>query len=88
MKLKTQTLSFQLLALTALLMGATGCPSSSSSADGDETGGSDGGDYVCDPVGDNAAVGELLNAPLADDAEVIQKEPQHPGDPGPDNLPE
>lgn len=43
--------------------------------------------YVCDPKGANPAMGDLFNAPLASDVEVITKEPQHPGDPGPNNLP-
>jgi len=43
--------------------------------------------YVCDPKGANPAMGDLFNAPLASDVEVITKEPQHPGDPGPSNLP-
>jgi hypothetical protein len=32
-------------------------------------------------------MGALLNAPVASDVQVIVKTPQHPGDPGPDNLP-
>jgi hypothetical protein len=93
MKMKTKDTSFEpmpFLALAALLLATTACPSSTSSGDSDETAASDddGSDYLCDPVGDNPTVGELLNAPLADDVEVIQKEPQHPGDPGPENLPE
>ena len=43
--------------------------------------------FECDPVGADPVVGELLNAPLDDDVEVIEKVPQHPGDPGPDGLP-
>jgi hypothetical protein len=43
--------------------------------------------FVCDPKGANPAMGDLFNAPLANDVEVITKEPQHPGDPGPSNLP-
>jgi hypothetical protein len=45
------------------------------------------GGYVCDPEGADPEMGELLNAPLEDDVEVIVKTPQHPGDPGPENLP-
>jgi len=43
--------------------------------------------YVCDPVGANPAMGQLLNAPLGSDVQVIIKQPQHPGHPGPTNLP-
>ena len=43
--------------------------------------------WVCDPVGADATMGALLNAPLADDIEVVFKDPQHPGLPGPDDLP-
>lgn len=46
-----------------------------------------GMEYMCDPVGANPDVGALLNAPVDDDVEVIVKQPQHPGEPGPDNLP-
>lgn len=41
----------------------------------------------CDPVGADAQMGELLNAPVAADVEVIVKEPQHPGAAGPLDLP-
>ena len=44
-------------------------------------------EWMCDPVGSNPEMGALLNAPLANDVEVIEKTPQHPGHPGPDNLP-
>ena len=43
--------------------------------------------FVCDPMGANPAMGALLNTPLETDVEVIVKTPQHPGDPGPTNLP-
>jgi hypothetical protein len=43
--------------------------------------------YVCDPEGANPEMGMLLNAPLDSDVEVINKTPQHPGDPGPKDLP-
>ena len=63
--------------------------------DGDGSAGNDAGMnedggaevYECDPVGANPGQGALFNAPLADDVEVIEKEPQHPGDPGPTDLP-
>ena len=81
----------RLFAVSALLATTTACPASSDddpNADETDSGNDDGSDYVCDPMGENPDVGELLNAPLEDDVEVIIKEPQHPGDPGPDNLPE
>jgi hypothetical protein len=43
--------------------------------------------FVCDPVGTHPAMGELLNGPLEADVEVIVKTPQHPGAPGPLDLP-
>lgn len=43
--------------------------------------------FVCDPVGAVPAVGTLLNASLDTDVDVIVKEAQHPGNPGPLNLP-
>jgi len=61
-----------------------GCPASDDPTDSETD---SGPAYECDPVGDNPAMGELLNAPLDDTVEVIQKTPQHPGDPGPDGLP-
>lgn len=47
----------------------------------------DAGVPVCDPTTNPEAQGRLLNAPLAAEVEVIQKTPQHPGPPGPNNLP-
>ena len=41
----------------------------------------------CDPLAANVEVGELLNAPVEADVEIITKVPTHPGDPGPLNLP-
>lgn len=64
---------------------------------GDDDGTSEGTDagpgddgavgFICDPAGAFPAMGALLNAPVENDVEVIVKEPQHPGDPGPANLP-
>jgi len=53
---------------------------------------SDGGepgviDPSCDPKGANPEMGALLNAPVDSDVEVIVKKPQHPGKPGPKDLP-
>ncbi|GEM_PF-2651136 len=45
------------------------------------------GSPLCDPVGENAEVGGLLNAPLGDHVQVVHKVPQHPGAPGPKGLP-
>lgn len=47
----------------------------------------DAAGYTCDPVGPNPGMGALLNAPVDSDVEVIVKAPQHPGDPGPNDLP-
>lgn len=41
----------------------------------------------CDPEGPNPEQAALFNAPIEDDVEVVEKTPQHPGDPGPENLP-
>lgn len=71
------------LAAGGLAVGACGDETSSSGVDANN--GED--EYVCDPVGANPEMGSLLNAPLDGDVEVIVKTPQHPGDPGPDNLP-
>jgi len=43
--------------------------------------------FACDPVGANPEMGALLNAALDPEVEVIQKVPQHPGSPGPEDLP-
>ncbi len=86
---KSKTLCFA-LALAGLTLGACG--------DDDDTGATpqadasgdtfDGGaEYVCDPVGENPDHSALLNAPVEDDVEVIVKDPQHPGFPGPLDLP-
>lgn len=80
------------LPLLLLLASATvvGCDDSSSPADTDgETDGQDTDDVgpACDPVGAQPEQAALFNAPLADDVEVVQKTPTHPGDPGPDALP-
>ena len=53
---------------------------------------SDGGepavlDPSCDAEGTNAEMGALLNASVEADVEVIVKKAQHPGKPGPKNLP-
>jgi len=74
-----------------LVVGLSACGDDAGSADdaaGTGTGG--GGDdaaAMCDPVGATPEVGALLNAPVAADVEVIQKTPQHPGAPGPVDLP-
>lgn len=64
------------------LMLLVGCP-----ADDDPTDSETDGVVECDPVGDNPIMNGLLNEPVQADVEVITKTPQHPGDPGPDNLP-
>ena len=42
---------------------------------------------MCDPIGANPAQGNLFNAPVEADVEVIDKPPTHPGEPGPTDLP-
>ncbi len=74
------------LALAGLVLTLTGCPPDGNpSSDDSDDGDSDGA--VCDPMGADPQMGALLNAPVADDVEVIQKQPQHPGPAGPDDLP-
>lgn len=76
------------LALCGSLLGATGCPTNDDPAPSQDSDGQDSdGNEACDPVGANAEMGALLNAPVADDVEVIVKQPQHPGPAGPANLP-
>ena len=43
--------------------------------------------FQCDPKGANPEMGDLLNAELDQGVEVIVKEPVHPGNPGPTDLP-
>ena len=78
-----------LMVCTALAL--AGCPAADDVAEtsdsDDPSGGTSDGEFECDPMGANPAMGELLNAPVEDDVEVIVKVPQHPGNPGPDNLP-
>ncbi len=56
---------------------------------GDATsqGGEPNVDPECDAEGADAAMGKLLNAPVDSDVEVVVKKPQHPGKPGPLDLP-
>jgi hypothetical protein len=78
-------------ALCTALLVAAGCGDdgggNSSDADVNDTIDASVEEYTCDPVGANPAVGLLLNAPLDSSVEVIVKDPRHPGDPGPSNLP-
>lgn len=79
------SISSVLLALSLASCGDDGASANDAGVVAD--GGVDAGGFVCDPVGANPVVGELLNAPVASDVEVIVKEPQHVGNPGPENLP-
>ena len=85
--MKAQTKSY--MSIVCLAFALAGCPAADDVAEteGEEEQETSGGNFECDPVGANPAVGELINAPVADDVEVIVKTPQHPGGPGPDNLP-
>lgn len=71
----------------AMALALTGCPEGGKAEDADTGTDDETGGAACDPVGANPEVGGLLNAPVADDVEVIVKVPQHPGLAGPDNLP-
>lgn len=72
--------------LAIALLGA--CGDDGAVTDDNGPGGSTGSSSAqCDPVGVEAEVGMLLNAPVEADVEVIIKQPQHPGAPGPENLP-
>ena len=83
----TDTPTLKSAAFTAVLsLSLLGCPAAQGDEETSETSG-ETGSPVCDPQGANPEMGELLNAPLADDVEIIVKTPQHPGEPGPDNLP-
>lgn len=75
------------LGFAGLVLTLCGCPTSDDDPPpGQDTeGDSDGA--VCDPVGADAEMGMLLNAPVAEDVEVIVKTPQHPGAAGPSDLP-
>lgn len=79
------------LSLVLLLssLAFTGCDDDATPADtdGETEGGTDDGGPACDPEGAQPEQAALFNAPLADDVEVIQKTPTHPGAPGPDALP-
>jgi len=64
-----------------------GCKKKDAAADSADSGYVDYSQLECDPVGANPEMGALLNADLDSDVEIIVKDPQHPGDPGPLNLP-
>ncbi len=50
-------------------------------------GGEPANDASCDPEGTDPVMGKLLNAAVDSDVEVVVKKPQHPGKPGPLDLP-
>jgi hypothetical protein len=86
---KSQSLLLS-LALAGLSIGACGGDDDDNSGNTPDSGNATfdaGTEFQCDPVGANAAQGTLFNAPVADDVEVIVKEPTHPGAPGPTDLP-
>lgn len=87
--MNTLTLMKSLLLAAALALPVAGCgddEQTGMNADARTTDEVDAG-FVCDPVGDDPAMGALLNAPVESDVQIIVKDPQHPGDPGPENLP-
>ena len=90
MKMNT-TQRLQYLLATALASSSMliACGDDGQSPDDADAGKTDdaGTAFVCDPKGANSEVGDLLNAPLESDIEIIVKEAQHPGDPGPTDLP-
>lgn len=59
--------------------------------EGGSAGASEGGaptsDDSCDPKGADPIMGKLFNEPVESDVEVIVKKAQHPGKPGPLDLP-
>ncbi len=75
------------LAFAGLALALCGCPTDDDDppVGGDTDGDTDGA--VCDPAGVDPQMGMLLNAPVAEDVEVIVKTPQHPGAAGPNDLP-
>ena len=83
------TLYARICSIGAFTLLLAGCPAGDD-GNADTTGETGEGEtegFVCDPAGANPEMGALLNAPVADDVEVIVKDPQHPGQPGPENLP-
>jgi hypothetical protein len=69
--------------------GATGGQGNASNEGGNAPGhgGEPNVDDSCDPKGADPVMGMLLNAPVDSDVEVVVKKPQHPGTPGPLDLP-
>lgn len=78
-----------LFVLPAFLFLAAAVASTCADPDDDDMMGDDDDDdgWECDPVGANPEMGMLLNEPLDPAVQVVQKVPQHPGNPGPLNLP-
>ncbi len=85
------TKRLSMLALCGLLStGLTGCDDDTTEAEtdaADTDAGETAADDMCDPIGANPAQGNLFNAPVEADVEVIDKPPTHPGEPGPTDLP-
>ncbi|MBX2803831.1 MAG: hypothetical protein KTR31_39510 [Myxococcales bacterium] len=76
-----------ILAVIAFSAGCNGPETDTDTTTTDVDTGTPTEQWECDPVGANPEMGGLLNAPLEDDVEVIDKTPAHPGDPGPVGLP-
>ena len=89
--MKTTMLSWTVIATLAGSLGLTACDGGDGDGDSADTDDSSASDtesaLECDPQGPNPEQAALFNAPIEDDVEVVEKQPQHPGEPGPENLP-
>ncbi|TPV95144.1 MAG: hypothetical protein B7733_11545 [Myxococcales bacterium FL481] len=91
---KVRTWATPPLFVVALALSATSCGDDSDDpdemGDDDDAAGDDddAGGWVCDEVGAHPEMGALLNAPVDPaQVEIIVKVYQHPGNPGPLELP-
>lgn len=87
--MKTTMLSWTVIATLAGSLCLSACDGGDGDgADTDDASQSDTDAALeCDPEGPNPEQAALFNAPIEDDVEVVEKMPQHPGEPGPENLP-
>jgi hypothetical protein len=88
--MKKTFLSWTVLATLTGSLCLTACDDDAQEEPADTDGDTDGDTDAaleCDPEGPNPEQAALFNAPIEDDVEVVEKVPQHPGEPGPENLP-